>query len=407
MNMAMTKLVPAMMARLETNASSYNAWAAEHYAAGFVSPWVTPKESWSGGSAKKHIAKSAAAVQTHAVSGGRRYRLLTQKDFAAFRATAVSAERWTEVHRSKPGDMKVVSSTRQGAADMPGEGLTMVKVVAEFPHVPPETLYNALHDPDYRRAWDTNMVHSSTTCELDARNDVGYYAAKMPWPLKDRDFVLARGWMEFEDGEYAILNYSVVHTDLPVSAKFVRGNSHTTGYFLQPLAGGAGCRLSYMTHGDIGGSIPKFVLNSATTTLAPKMVTELAATAMAYPAWAAQHHPSSYVPPWKTAKMPWAVDDSGEATPEPGQRTPFAATSSSRGLGAAAAPGGRPPATSLAPAKKTSRVRVAAVYVSRAAAVPVAGAAVAWSAARDPTQFWLMCALMLVAFVAGYLAARR
>lgn len=41
-----------------------------------------------------------------------------------------------------------------------------------------ETLYDVLHDPDYRKIWDTHMVESIEIGLLNVNNDVGYYASK-------------------------------------------------------------------------------------------------------------------------------------------------------------------------------------------------------------------------------------
>lgn len=40
-------------------------------------------------------------------------------------------------------------------------------------------LYDVLHDPDYRRVWDTNCLESLEIGLLNVNNDVGYYASEL------------------------------------------------------------------------------------------------------------------------------------------------------------------------------------------------------------------------------------
>lgn len=52
----------------------------------------------------------------------------------------------------------------------------MVKVHTFFPNVTPNTLFDVLHDPEYRKEWDEHMVASIEIGYLNPNNDVGYYA---------------------------------------------------------------------------------------------------------------------------------------------------------------------------------------------------------------------------------------
>ena len=45
------------------------------------------------------------------------------------------------------------------------------------------TLYDVLHDPDYRREWDENMIEGYNIEQIDECNDVGYYSAKVSFFL--------------------------------------------------------------------------------------------------------------------------------------------------------------------------------------------------------------------------------
>jgi len=54
----------------------------------------------------------------------------------------------------------------------------MVKVHAVFNDVSANTMFDVLHDPDYRKEWDEHMLASIEIGYLNPNNDVGYYACK-------------------------------------------------------------------------------------------------------------------------------------------------------------------------------------------------------------------------------------
>ena len=42
-----------------------------------------------------------------------------------------------------------------------------------------ETLYDALHDPDYRKVWDKDMADSYDICKLNDNTVIGWYAGEI------------------------------------------------------------------------------------------------------------------------------------------------------------------------------------------------------------------------------------
>ncbi len=103
-------------------------------------------------------------------------------------------------------------------------------------------------------------------------DEVGYYAAKAPSPISNRDFCTHRTFRVFDD-KYVIFNKSVETDKCPEDPNFVRGWSFRTGYQMKEHK--EGCTLEYMTQSDPRGWIPKWVTNSVTGTLAPKIVEKM------------------------------------------------------------------------------------------------------------------------------------
>lgn len=246
--------------------------------------------------------------ERYAECKGHRYMLMTLPHFRTFRAMALSNDpAWTTHYsddllrvESKPPEDKTTA-------------LNIIRATRVMANVPPLVLYNQLHDAQYRATWDTNMIEGYNITQLDKHNDVGYYAAKFPWPLSNRDFCNQRSWMEFTNGEYIIFNHSEPHPDCPEKKGFVRARSILTGFYIRPNADGPGTQLIYLTQSDPCGSIPHSIINFAMTKGAKMILNNCEKYSEEYPAYAAKTYPADYVYPWRTPKMDW---DSAYLYPE-------------------------------------------------------------------------------------------
>ena len=88
----------------------------------------------------------------------------------------------------------------------------MIKAKVEFDDVVPARLFDVLLDGEYGKQWDDSMIDSSTVCYISACSDITYYAMKCPSPLKNRDFVIQRCWLDYGDNkEKIIYNHSINH----------------------------------------------------------------------------------------------------------------------------------------------------------------------------------------------------
>jgi len=221
-----------------------------------------------------------------------KYKFVTQEDFDAFRNACDSTDKWNICYEET--GLKVWDQVSAGSP------LNIVKLRADFKGIDAEVLYDTLHDPDYRKDWDDNMVEGYNIVQLDACNDIGYYSAKAPLGVSNRDFVNQRSWTVAADSkEFIIMNHSVVHANAPEKKGFVRAWSHMTGYMVRVVDGG--CTMTYLTQTDPRGWIPNWLTNTVTKKFAPQVVGKLTKAASGYVAWKNKHNPDSK--PWRATNI--------------------------------------------------------------------------------------------------------
>lgn len=118
-----------------------------------------------------------------------------------------------------------------------------------------------------------------------------------PTPLKPRDFVLMRSWLDTGPrGEAMLISRSVEHRDWPPRKGFIRATSHLTGFVLRPH-GHNSCILSYVTHCDPQGALPPWLVNKVTHTFGPRMIKDLQKAAINYIEWKTSRN--LYWKPWR------------------------------------------------------------------------------------------------------------
>jgi len=239
-------------------------------------------------------------------------RVAEDTDFSLLKVLLTRNDGWQVEYQS---GSTVVSSRAVDPASF-----RMLRMRTVLKDVNADTLYDVLHDPVYRKSWDKNMVESRELGCLNPNNDISYYAMKCPPPLRNRDFVLQRSWLQTPK-EYYIINHSVFHKSCPKRQEYIRGLSHLTGFLITPM--GNGCELGYVAHSDPGGRLPVWITNKLSTVLAPKMIKRLNKAALNYKSWKQMNHPG-----WKPWLYPEQMENrisiqdcvreegSGELTPE-------------------------------------------------------------------------------------------
>jgi len=219
-------------------------------------------------------------------------RVAEDTDFSLLKVLLTRNEGWTVEYES--------GSTVVSSRAVDPSSFRMIRMKTVYKDVDADVLYDVLHDPDYRKVWDKHMLVSRDLGSLNPNNDVSYYALKCPSPIRNRDFVLQRSWLQTPK-EYYIINHSVFHKSYPRTKDMVRGLSHLTGFLITPM--GKGCELGYVAHSDPGGKLPVWVTNKVSTTLAPKMIKRLHKASTNYSSWKQFNKPG-----WK----PWLYPEQME-----------------------------------------------------------------------------------------------
>uniref|UniRef100_A0ACB8FFK2 START domain-containing protein 10 n=1 Tax=Sphaerodactylus townsendi TaxID=933632 RepID=A0ACB8FFK2_9SAUR len=142
----------------------------------------------------------------------------------------------------------------------------------ECKDVAAETLYDVLHDIEYRKKWDTNVIETFDIGKLTVNADVGYYSWKCPKPLKNRDVITLRSWLPM-GSDYIIMNYSVKHPKYPPRKDMVRAVSIQTGYLVQGK-GPRNCSITYLAQVDPKGKSSCLLQSLASLVQKEKEVTK-------------------------------------------------------------------------------------------------------------------------------------
>ncbi|XP_028817692.1 START domain-containing protein 10 [Denticeps clupeoides] len=207
--------------------------------------------------------------------------------FSDFRNECLSEEGWSLTY-NKSGTTVWVQILEEE------KSLHKIKCRMVCKDVSAESMYDVLHDIEYRRKWDSNVIETFDIGKLTVNADVGYYSWKCPKPLKNRDVITLRSWLPMGN-DYIIMNYSVKHTKYPPKKDLVRAVSIQTGYLVQNQ-GPACCTLIYLAQVDPKGSLPKWVVNKSSQFLAPKAMKRIHKACMKYADWKQKHNPG--YKPW-------------------------------------------------------------------------------------------------------------
>ncbi|XP_038145427.1 START domain containing 14 [Cyprinodon tularosa] len=217
--------------------------------------------------------------------------LPSDEAFEDFKKQCLATENWVNKYKKEAMEVWIEEPVYRGSNS---PKVHKIKCKMSIKDVSAATMYDVIHDGQYRKTWDPNMLESRDIARISDNADFGYYSWLCPKPIKNRDVVTLRSW-RVKDDEYIIINFSVKHTKYPPQSNLVRAVSLLTGYFIKPT-GPKSCTFIYLSQADPKGSLPKWVVNKASQVLAPRVMKSVHKAGQNYPAWKQQHLPE--VKPW-------------------------------------------------------------------------------------------------------------
>lgn len=114
-----------------------------------------------------------------------------------------------------------------------------------------------------RKKWDLQVAKYKIVHKFDDNNCLLHYVYRAPFPVKSRDFCTIRH-TSYKNNQYILCGVSVEDDRIPVSSKYVRGEVFYAGYLVKEL-GEDQCSITSLTHVDVKGWIPSFVVKLTKT----------------------------------------------------------------------------------------------------------------------------------------------
>lgn len=222
---------------------------------------------------------------------GRPSILPSEEAFEDFKKQCLANENWINKY-DKNGMQVWIEVPANKGSNAPK--VHKIKCKMAIKDVSAATMYDVLHDGQYRKSWDPNMLESFDIARISDNADVGYYSWLCPKPIKNRDVVTLRAWRVTDD-EYIIINFSVKHKKYPPKSNLVRAVSLLTGYYIK-ATGPDSCTFIYLSQADPKGSLPTWVVNKASQVLAPRVLKSVHKAGQNYPGWKKQNSPD--LKPW-------------------------------------------------------------------------------------------------------------
>ncbi|VDL99849.1 unnamed protein product [Schistocephalus solidus] len=218
----------------------------------------------------------------------------TEEDFDHFQKFATEKEGWTIFFSRKKPDQEIITSTKCSDFSHINQKFFML-VYSKLLNVPAASIYDCLHDAQYRKTWDYAMKEGIRIAYVSPNSEIGYYHLKCPLGIRDRDFVTQRCW-SIKDKIFVIINHSIFHKKVRPKNGVVRAASYLTGYLIE-CTGPNSCKFTYVSQSDPKGNIPMFAVNTAAKLMAPKIMKRLLDAARRYNTWKKLNNPDFM--PWR------------------------------------------------------------------------------------------------------------
>lgn len=144
-----------------------------------------------------------------------------------------------------------------------GTGLKDVKIKGRIKCSMAE-IVKALEDIETQKEWVKSTIDARYVEKDRADHFFFYISTDMPYPVKDRDVVIEYNRLQDSITKIVSIDYKGVPTKLPDTDGFVRIPQFQASYTLKPDTNGI-INLEYLLKVDVGGSMPKWIVNLAIT----------------------------------------------------------------------------------------------------------------------------------------------
>jgi len=171
-------------------------------------------------------------------------------------ATEVGAQADWEVVKNKQ-DLKVFVRKQEGSA------FKEVKIEANISCSLSE-LVQALEDVESQSDWVESTKEARILEKSGSGSFVFYQGTDMPYPVKDRDVVMQYTRSQDPNSKVVSIDFVSVADKLPINKSYVRIPELHSSYSLTPSPNG-NIAIEYLLKIDVGGKLPKWVVNMAIT----------------------------------------------------------------------------------------------------------------------------------------------
>ena len=140
-----------------------------------------------------------------------------------------------------------------------GRGFPILRAVGDVAGTPYEVLA-ILRDVQAHVHWRPDCVEARTISDIDAAHSIVYTRTNAPWPVSDRDVVLANEITFIDPPHQVRIDFSAVSdTDVPPRQGMVR-MPRLQGYYLLESIDGNRSRVTYRLDVDPGGKLPDWLI---------------------------------------------------------------------------------------------------------------------------------------------------
>jgi hypothetical protein len=154
---------------------------------------------------------------------------------------------------------KEAGSIQVFTIDQPDSSFQAFKAVAVL-DAPIANLMAVMINPESCVEWVHNCTESYAFGEGNFYDRYAYSVNNMPWPVKDRDYVLRIRTHSEGEGRVIVMDLNAVPQRREVEDDFVRVDRSDTRYRFTPM--GDQTRMVWIQHTDPNGSIPGWLVNS-------------------------------------------------------------------------------------------------------------------------------------------------